>query len=31
MIIDGKEKEFNTGQWKRGDVYIQPGEEQPIG
>ena len=31
MIIDGKEKEFNTGQWKRGDVYTQPGEEKPIG
>ena len=32
--VDGKVEEFNTGQWKRGDVYIQPGEPgegQPIG
>ena len=34
MIIDDEGQEFNTGQWKRGDVYIQPiqpGEAQPIG
>ena len=30
MIIDNEAKEFNTGQWKRGAVYIGPGEEHPI-
>ena len=31
MIINNEEKEFNTGQWRRGGVYIEPGKPiEPI-
>lgn len=33
MIIDNEAKEFNTGQWRRGDLYIpeKPLDPQPVG